>query len=360
MDPRQATVLLQYNGVNASGQIAPCLSSFQYKDVASGSSDSISLELNDRDQRWLGPWFPQKGDLLQPTIRTRNWSGDGQQLDFPCGTFRVDDFSFSGGPVRLRMEAAAVPADGSGFKATERTETYEATSLAEIGRIITARAGMDLFFEAEDVTIEKTEQSQQNDCAFYTGLVETFGLAAKIYDDRLVVFSEADYEAKAPKVILTPADFDPGWSWHTEVTGTYTGVRYQYTNSEKNKTFTVTAGGGGRILIVNEPADNLTEATAIALAALNRANRGTTTMRLTMMARPGLIASDCVEIQGLQRIDGKYYIDQITQSIGSGYTMALDLRRVEQRITAASSISSTVSEGGEAYGYPANREDLQH
>ena len=346
MNPRKATVSLQYNGVNASGQISPYLSSFQYKDVASGTSDSISLELNDRDHRWIGAWFPQKGDLLQPTIQTINWTGAGQMLQFPCGTFRVDDFSFSGGPIRLRLEAVAVPADNSGFKATEHTETYEATTLKEIGQIITGRSGIALFFEAQDVSIEKIEQSKQNDCAFYKDLVGKYGLSIKIYNDKVVVFSEADYESKAPKVTLTPADFDPSWSWDTEVTGTYTGVKYQYTNSDKNKTFTVTAGKGERILTVNEPADNLTEATAIALAAVNDANKGTTTMRISLMARPGLIASDCVEIKGLERIDGKYYIEQITHSIGSGYTMALDLRKVEERISEATSISSTVAEGG--------------
>lgn len=346
MDPRKATISLQYNGANASGQIGSDLSAFQYKDVASGTSDSIGLDLNDRDHRWIGAWFPQKGDLLQPTIQTRNWTGDGQQLNFPCGTFRVDDFGFNGGPIRLHLDAVAVPAENSGFKATERTETYETTTLKEIGQTITGRSGISLFFEAPDVAIEKVEQSKQNDCAFYTDLVEKYGLAIKIYNDKVVVFSEAVYEAKAPKAILTPADFDPGWSWDTSVTGTYTGVKYQYTNSDKNKTFTVTAGSGDRILTVNEPADNLTEATAIALAAVNNANKGTTTMTITMMARPGLIASDCVEIRGLKRLDGKYYIVQITHSLGGGYKMTLDLRRVEERITGATSISSTVAEGG--------------
>ena len=61
MDPRKATISLQYNGANASGQIGTYLSAFQYKDVASGTSDSIGLDLNDRDRKWIGAWFPPKG-----------------------------------------------------------------------------------------------------------------------------------------------------------------------------------------------------------------------------------------------------------------------------------------------------------
>ncbi len=345
MMPRKANVSLVYNGANATGQIAPMLNSFQYKDVASGTSDSISITVNDKNHMWIGPWFPVKGDILVPTIIVENWSGPGGSGVFPCGRFALDDFSFSGGPIRLKIEALALPY-ASSFKTQERTETYEKTTLAGIGAIISGRAGIALFFDAPDVSIEKVEQNNQNDCDFYCDLVEKYGLAIKIYNNKLVVFSEALYEAKGPKCVLTPADFDPGWSWDTKQTGTYTGVQYQYTNSEKNKTFTVKAGTTERLLTCNEPSDNLTEATALALAAVNNANKDTTTMSISMMARPGLIASDCVQISGLKRLDGKYYIDQITHNIGSGYKMDLELRRVEPRIGSPTAISSTVSEGG--------------
>ena len=345
MEPRKAAVSLVYNGANATGQIAPYLASFQYTDIASDSSDSINIEINDRDHMWIGPWYPVKGDKLKPTILVANWEGGGGMAALPCGTFCVDDFSFQGGPIRLSMEAVAIPAD-TGFNETERTETYENTNLQEIGQTIAGRAGIALFFEASNVSIEKVEQNNQADCAFYNDLVKKYGLALKIYDDKLVVFSEADYESKGPKAILTPADFDPGWTFNTKTTGTYTGVKYQYANSDKNKTFTVTAGTEGRTLDCNEPADNLTEATAIALAAVNNANKGTTTMTITMKAIPGLIASDCIQIQGLKRLDGKYYIEKITHSVGSGYKMTLDLRRVEPRISDAATISSNIAEGG--------------
>lgn len=338
MEPRKASVSLLYNGVNATAQVAGDLASFQYTDVASGSSDSISIKLNDRQRKWIGAWFPQKGDRLQPTIITENWEQAGRLSKFPCGTFEVDDFSFSGGPISLSLDALALPADSS-FKTTERTITYEATTLEEIGQIIADRAGITLYYEADTVTVERVEQSGKTDCDFYQSLVTLYGLSIKLYDDKLVVFSEAAYEGKAAKAILTEADFEPGWSWDTTLVGIYTGVNYQYTNSDKNQTYMVTAGGGDRILTCNEAADNLTEATKIALAALNNANKGTTTMTITLKAILGLIASDCVEIRGLGNLSGKYFVETVTHSIGSGYKMALDLRRVEQRFTEESAIS---------------------
>ena len=59
MEPRKASVALLYNGKNATAQVSPYLASFTYTDVSSGSSDTISVELNDRDRKWIGPWFPQ-------------------------------------------------------------------------------------------------------------------------------------------------------------------------------------------------------------------------------------------------------------------------------------------------------------
>lgn len=333
MLPRKATVALTYNGTNATAAIAPELASFSYTDVASGSSDSISVELTDRGRKWIGPWFPVKGDILKPVIQTQNWNRDGQLQSFACGTFQVDDFSFSGGPpIRLSLEALALPSD-SNFKTTQRTLTYEDATLQEIGQEIADRAGIALYYDADTISIKRIEQTNQTDCEFYNKLVTDYGLVLKIYDNRLVVFSEAKYEANPVKMVLTEADFDPGWSWDTALEGTYTGIKYQYTNADKNKTFTVEAGGGNRIKTSNTAADNLAEAITIALAELNTANKGTTTMNITLKAQLGLIASDCVEIRGLQRLDGKYYIEKITHSIGSGYKMSLEMRRVEERIT---------------------------
>ena len=87
---RHATVELTYNGKSAA-QMAEYLSSFKYTDVSSGTSDSISIELNDKDRRWIAGWFPQKGDRLKPTILRHNWDRDGVTTKLKCGTFIVDD-----------------------------------------------------------------------------------------------------------------------------------------------------------------------------------------------------------------------------------------------------------------------------
>lgn len=327
---RHATVELTYNGKSAA-QVAEYLSSFKYTDVSSGTSDSISIELNDKDRRWIAGWFPQKGDRLKPTILRHNWDRDGVTTKLKCGTFIVDDFSFRGGPLRCTIEAVAIPST-SGFKVTERTETYEKTTIKEIGQTITKRNGLSLVYEASEITIESVAQDKQSDCSFYNDLVVRFGLAMKIYNDRLVVFDEAVYEAKPVVATITEADFEPNWQWNTTLAGTYTGVKYQYTHTEKNKTFTVEVGGGDRILTCDDAANNQTEATLIALAKVNNANKGTTTLRITLRDPAwNIIATNCIQINGLGQLSGKYYVESSTRSIGDGTKISLNLRRVEKR-----------------------------
>ena len=329
---RQALVAMTYNGKSAE-QMAEYLTSFRFTDVSSGSSDSISVELDDRDRRWIGSWFPQKGDKLKPEIILRNWEKDGQEIRKKCGAFVIDDYSFSGGPLRCSIEAVALPST-SGFKVTERTHTYERTTLKEIGETIAKRSGLQLFYEAPTVAIESVGQDNKTDSSFYNELVVKYGLALKIYNDRLVVFDEAAYEAKSVVATFTEADFEPGWRWNSTLDGTYTGVKYQYTHPDKNKTFTVNVGGGDRILTCDDEANNQTEATLIALAKVNNANKGTTTMEITLRVPARyLIASDCIQINDLGQLSGKYYIEKATTTVSGGTKIALSLRRVEKRFT---------------------------
>lgn len=349
---RYSTVEMTYNSTSAD-QMMECLSGFQYTDVASGSSDSINVELSDVYRRWITGWFPKKGDRLKPVICRYHWNKDGEVIKTRCGTFVIDDFSFKGGPLRCFIAAVAMPS-ASGFKATERTATYEKTTLKEIGQKIAARSGLTLFYEAASVSVESVSQDKQSDCAFYSDLVVRYGLALKIFNDRLVVFDEAFYESKPVVATLTEADIEPDWQWNTTLAGTYTGVSYQYTHSDKNKTFKVDIGGGKRILVCNDPANNQTEATLIALAKINNANKNTTTMRLTLSATScgivttltgatrSIMATDCVQLAGIGQLSGKYYVEQATYSIGDGMKITLNLRKVEKRFTKQSEPSAPV------------------
>lgn len=335
---RRAKVQLLYNQKSAE-QTAPYLGSFTYTDVASGASDSISIQFNDPDRRWINSWFPAKGDKLTPTILFEDWEQEGYTKALKCGAFVVDDFSFAGGPIKMTLDALAMPST-SGFKATERTNTYEGALLQSIGLQIAKRNGLQLFYEPKwDVSLESVEQDKQTDCTFFNDLLVKYGLALKIYNDRLVVFDEAVYEEKPVVATLTEADFEPNWRFNTTLVGTYTGVKYSYTPSKKKKTFSVDIGDvtGGRVLTCNEAANTLAEGTLIAVAAINNANKNTTTMEITLKGNWHIVATSCIQIEGLGKLDGKYYVEKAVTTVSptGGTKQKLSIRKVEKRFVKA-------------------------
>lgn len=343
MNPRKVTASVSYNGKNIDTKLAEFLRSFSYTDVASGESDSLSLAINDKDRKWIRAWFPSKGDTMSASITMKNWGKEGDTQKLSCGSFIIDDFSFSGAPIQLKLEAIAIPAN-SGFKKTQRTKTYENTTLENIANEVAKRAGIRCYYEVGRVSIEKVEQSEKDDCSFLNELVKLYGYAMKIYKSKIVIFSEATYEKKRSVATLTEQNIEPNWSWNTTLDGKYTGAKYEYTNNDKNQTFKVTAGGGNRVLKVTDSASTLSEAEKITLAKLNEANKNDTTMSVTLtMANRKIIATACVTIKGLGKLDGKYYVEKVNWSVGGGCKQKLELRKVQERFTKATSSAKNVA-----------------
>lgn len=342
MKPRKAIASIDYNGKNIDTKLSEYLGAFSYKDVASGESDSLSLTINDKNRKWIKEWFPSKGDTMSASILMENWLKEGDTQKLSCGLFTIDDFSFSGTPIQLKLEAVAIPAD-SGFKKTQRTKTYENTTLENIAVEVANRAGVQCYYEAGNISIEKVEQSEKDDCSFLNELVKLYGYAMKVYKNKIVLFSETAYESKMSIATLTEEDIEPNWSWNTTLDDKYTGAKYEYTNNDKNKTFRVSVGSGSQILKVTDSASTLTEAEKITLAKLNEANKNDTTMSVTLtMADTRIIATSCVTIDGLGKLDGKYYVESVTWEIGSGCSQKLELRKVQPRFTKAVSSENDV------------------
>lgn len=328
MNTRRATVDLIYNGAAVTAQIAPYNTDFSYTDPASGEADSLDISIHDRGRLWTVAWFPAVGDTLSATIKTQNWGAGGGSL--PCGLFILDNFDFSGWPITGTISGVSVPAD-SCFRETARTKNWENVTIQEIGKEIASRAGIALVWgvEGEPFKITNVEQSEQTDCEFYMNLCETYGLAMKVYSNKIVVYDREAYKKKASVTTLTPDDL-LSWSWSQTMANTYTGGEYTYTEPLTEEEIKVTVGGGNRILKQSGKADSQADAERKIQAAVDKSNHDATKLSATIMGNAGLVASQCVDVAGLGRLSGKYYIDSITHHVsGSGYTMDLDLVLVQ-------------------------------
>ena len=58
---RSPNWILLYSGVNITADISHMVLSISYADELGGRSGDLEIELEDRDKRWQGAWFPQRG-----------------------------------------------------------------------------------------------------------------------------------------------------------------------------------------------------------------------------------------------------------------------------------------------------------
>lgn len=348
-DPRKATLTIKYSGKNITSDILKFVSSFAYTDVASGKSDSINLDLIDIDKKWMGSWFPTKGDRIESSIVLKNWEKEGKTLKLKCGKFELDDISFKGRPLSCSLSAVSIPQSES-FNSQNRTQTWESVSVKEIASQIAKRAKIELYYEADSITIEAIEQSNQPDCKFLYSLCQSYGLAMKVYSDKICIFDEEKYENKNSVAKIDESDMI-SWSYNTTIAGTYTGAIVRYTDPVWDEEYEVKIGSGSRILEINVTADNEKDAERKGTAKLNAENRKTTTMSVTIPASTKIVSSSCVSITGLQNLDGKYYVEQVkTKVSGSGASQStLTLRFVcketqmkTQSLAAATALAASV------------------
>lgn len=330
-----------YNGTNMAVYMRSYLTSFSYTDNDSGETDTIDIGLQDADMRWIGTsWLPKKGDTLRASICVRNWRSEGDNRTLNCGKFTLDDFRFSGPPTAGTLSAVATPADTS-FRETERTKTWEKVTLKEIASSIAGNAGISLDWrvEADDFTLQSVEQDEQTDCEFLSEILNKYGYFIKLFNSKIVVFSRVEVKKKPATKTIYKSDMTK-WSWQTSLCGSYTGGRLTYTDPEtENTTLSlykapkestqISTGEGERILDINEKSESEADAERIIKSAVENANHGGTTLSVSIIGDTGYIAGTCINVEGIGKLSGKYYIDQVKHSMGSGYTAELKLTLVD-------------------------------
>lgn len=327
----------------SADDIVNYITDFSYTDVADGKSDSISLTLCDIKKEWLGKKRPKKGSRFIAKLVLNNFEGKAKKKTFDCGSFTIDDISFSGRPLTCNMNGVNIPVSND-FKTLQKTKVWQKTNLKNIALSVAKSAGVSLVYDADTVNIDEIEQNNQEDSTFLYELCSKYGLAMKVYKQKIVIFDIVRYEKKKATTTISEKDM-LSWNANTTIEGTYTGVKFSYANPVKNVKGTkksktgnkkkevtkVMIGKKGRLLYINNQTSGKYDAELQAKAALNTANRQAETMNITIMGGKKLVATQCIKIKGLKGLDGKYFIDEVRHNLGnSGYEMELSMHKVQK------------------------------
>lgn len=379
--PLQTRLRLLFTGAgkDVTESLLPDLLSFSYDDKETNEADEISITLKDPTGKWASKWKPDGGEVVKAYIAQGTTARREAQLY--CGKFFVDSLRVSGSPRVFEMRAVSIPLNKP-IRKKLNTKAWEKKTLKGIASEIANAAGVKLLFDSdEDPSYDRQDQSKESDLKFLSRLCEESGLSLKLTDDKIVIFDQESYEAKASVKTLTLGKSDIlSWDFESAQSETYKSCTVSYRDPKqkkkgsaggqlfdkfgnKNEKAVATAGTGSKQLYdkfgnkvdakktnpavmtytyvdpdadengqeyaLKKRATSLADAKRLAKAKLRQLNLRRVTGSMTVIGDVTLVAGVVITCKGFGSFDGRFIIEQATHEVGTGgYTTGLTLRRV--------------------------------
>lgn len=185
---RNIRVIVIFNKVDISDEIAHSISSLNYTDNSKNAIDDLELELENLDYRWLKEWYPDENAQLLVGIH-EELENETNFLDL--GTFYVDEPTFENN--RLNLKCLALPLDQN-IRDQKNSVAWERITLKELVTQIANKHEMNAEIYAENEFFERLDQNQETDLAFINRVVKETGLNMKASDDKIIIFDDEEME----------------------------------------------------------------------------------------------------------------------------------------------------------------------
>ena len=185
---RSIRVIVIFNKVDISDEIAHSISSLNYTDNSKNAIDDLEIELENLDYRWLKEWYPDENAQLLVGIH-EELENETNFLDL--GTFYVDEPTFE--EHKLTLKCLALPLDQN-IRDQKNSVAWENITLKELVTQIANKHEMNAEIYAENVFFERLDQNQETDLAFINRVVKEIGLNMKVSDDKIIIFDDEEME----------------------------------------------------------------------------------------------------------------------------------------------------------------------
>ena len=138
---RNIRVIVIFNKVDISDEIAHSISSLNYTDNSKNAIDDLEIELENLDYRWLKEWYPDENAQLLVGIH-EELENETNFLDL--GTFYVDEPTFE--DHKLTLKCLALPLDQN-IRDQKNSVAWERVTLKELVMQIANKHEMQSFMQ---------------------------------------------------------------------------------------------------------------------------------------------------------------------------------------------------------------------
>ena len=198
---RNIRVIVIFNKVDISDEIAHSISSLNYTDNSKNAIDDLEIELENLDYRWLKEWYPDENAQLLVGIH-EELENETNFLDL--GTFYVDEPTFE--DHKLTLKCLALPLDQN-IRDQKNSVAWERVTLKELVMQIANKHEMNAELYAENVFFERLDQNKETDLAFINRVVKEIGLNMKVSDDKIIIFDDEEMEKNDTIEIFNIKDY---------------------------------------------------------------------------------------------------------------------------------------------------------
>ncbi len=331
----EARFVLTYQQRNITRDIGKHLISIFYSDILSGQADSLDVELEDTDGKWLDAWYPGHGDTLTLAL---GWEGKPlRQL----ASLEIDEISFSSPPATVTIRAIAAGIN-TALRTTEH-RAYEGTTLDAVAREIATRQGLTLVGSIEPIKLDRLTQ-QEPDLEFLRNLADEYDYAFKVTGSRLAFHAIGELAKGKPVAQLLLKDLK-GVRLRDQILTVPQKVTVKHKDPATKKLISYDIKNGETVAVPSSASQKTTSsdtkketkragseqvAKAKAKAELAKANRGRTTGSWSLMGQANLVSGNVVTLVAAGKLGGNYLLMAAHHRInrGGGYTVDLDCARV--------------------------------
>ena len=203
---RRTSVDVMFGGTDITNDIKPYLTSIVYTDDADDLADDLKIQIQDRDKVWLQKWLTEAveaaagGKLsISAVIRPEHWKKKGK---LKTGAFELDSVDASGPPATVTINSTSL-AFSNDLRQTKKSKAWKNYNLSGIASEIAGNGGLSCQYEAStNPSYDRVEQTRQSDIEFLRKLCQDAGISIKVTDGKLVLYDQAEYEAKAPVLTI--------------------------------------------------------------------------------------------------------------------------------------------------------------
>ncbi|WP_319778459.1 contractile injection system protein, VgrG/Pvc8 family [Maridesulfovibrio sp.] len=307
------------DSVEITAKIADRLIRFTVTDEAGQDSDTVEIQLDNRDGAIA---IPRTGAELEV------YMGYAETGLSRMGLFTAGDITLSGPPDTLTIQAHAANMRIS-LKAP-KTKSWDQKSISDIVSAIAADHSLIPVVASVlgGIVLQHIDQTEESDLHFLTRLAADHDAVAKPIESRLLFVPRGEAKSasgkKLPSISLKRTDLER-WDMTATSRGKYQSVKAYWHSLDDAERMPVTVGSDSPCFCLGGSSATPAQARAKAQAKFNELQRGTATLSLTTGGNPTIAAECALTVSGVFGLEGAWVVQRVEHSLDAqGYICQIE------------------------------------